>query len=49
MGKTLCNLSKDIEKDFSSYAERVKGARFVCARCGRAAAKKKNLCKPKKM
>lgn len=48
MSKTLCKLAKDIEKDFRSYAELVKGAKFVCTRCGRAAAKKKNLCKPQK-
>lgn len=49
MGKTLCKLSKDMEKDFDSYAELVKGAKFVCAKCGRSAAAKKNVCKPKKM
>ncbi len=49
MAKTLCKLIKNLDDRFEDYAARVKGAQFVCAKCGRAAAKKKHLCKPKKI
>ncbi len=32
-----------------AVAHLIVDARFVCARCGRAAHKKKNLCKPSKI
>ena len=48
--KTLCKWKKDdLADDFSSLLEAVKGAKFVCMKCGRAAAAKKWLCKPKKL
>ncbi|MBM4305863.1 MAG: hypothetical protein FJ115_03445 [Deltaproteobacteria bacterium] len=28
------------------YKRLVRGAKFICKKCGRAAAKKKNLCEP---
>ena len=51
MGRTLCKLAtkETLENDLDGYAKLVKGAKFVCAKCGRAAAKKKHLCKPKKV
>ena len=49
MGKSLCKLAKTVEDDFEEYAKLVKGTKFVCTKCGRAAAKKKNLCSPKKL
>ena len=48
MAKTLCKMTKTLSDDFAAYAELVKGAKFVCERCGRAAVKKKSLCKPRK-
>jgi len=48
MAKTLCKMTKTLNDDFEAYAELAKGAKFVCEKCGRAAAKKKNLCKPGK-
>ena len=48
MAKTLCRMTKILSDDFEAYAELVKGAKFVCGKCGRAAAKKKSMCKPRK-
>lgn len=36
-------------EDIADIAPLVGEARFICGRCGRAAEKKKNLCKPKKL
>jgi len=49
--KTLCKLIKKkiLEEDFGSYAELVRGSRFICKKCGRAAESKKRLCKPIQM
>jgi hypothetical protein len=44
----LANLGYQVQ-DTSGYRELVKGAKYVCANCGRAAAEKVNLCKPKKL
>jgi hypothetical protein len=32
--------------DFETYKNLVKNARFICRKCGRAAAKEENLCEP---
>jgi hypothetical protein len=49
--KKLCTivkngLSKDSLKD---YEDLVRGTKYVCKKCGRAAARRKHLCKPKKL
>lgn len=51
MGKTLCEYvdKKLPEKDPEKYAKMVKDAKYFCARCGRAANKEKNVCKPEKI
>jgi len=35
------------EKEY--YKKLVKGAKFFCTKCGRAAASEKNLCEPEKL
>ena len=49
--KKLCALVKDgYQKDNAkAYKELLRGARHMCKRCGRAAAKPKSLCKPAKL
>ncbi len=49
--KKLCKLSdkKFPEKKFETYAALVGSPGFICAKCGRAAESKKNLCKPKEI
>lgn len=50
MTKTLCELKNELlPKDKKSYVLLVNQPRFLCAKCGRVANKKKNLCDPKKM
>jgi len=49
MSETLCDLSQDLERDLNTYVMLVYQPRFVCAHCGRAANKKKNLCHPKRI
>jgi hypothetical protein len=49
MAKSLCELDKLLKKDFDAYSALVNQPRFICAKCGRAANQKKNLCEPKKM
>lgn len=44
----LANLGYHVQ-DTSGYRRLVKGAKYVCANCGRAAAEKANLCRPKKI
>ena len=44
--KHMCELTK--EKKFNEIKKLAKDAQFVCAGCGRAAAKAENLCKPEK-
>lgn len=45
---TLCKIVKnsDIEKHFAEYQALVNPPRYICKKCGRAAADKKSLCKP---
>ena len=48
--KTLCQWKKDEIKDnFEALKEIVRSPRFVCRKCGRAAAEKRCLCKPAKL
>jgi len=48
--KTLCELTSRSGKiDLKKLRPLVEDARFICAECGRAAAKAKNLCSPKKL
>jgi hypothetical protein len=49
MAKKLCKLKKKLTQDFDTYVLLVHEPRFVCAKCGRAANKKKNLCTPQPM
>ena len=47
MAKELCKIKKAlIEYDIDAYCQLVDKPRFVCRRCGRAANKKKYVCKP---
>jgi hypothetical protein len=32
--------------EFSTFKDLVKNPRFICKKCGRAAAKEENLCEP---
>ncbi len=47
----LCKLAdkKYPKKKFAEYAELIREAAYICEKCGRAAAVKKNLCKPQKI
>ncbi len=49
MSKTLCELKKELRRDFDSYVLLICRPRFVCKDCGRAANKKKYLCNPVKI
>ena len=46
--KKLCSLVKDgLQKDGAKrYKALLRDARYMCRKCGRAAGKAKNLCKP---
>ena len=45
--KKLCRrVKKGLQKD---CGELTRDAKFVCKKCGRAAAKRKHVCKPKKL
>ena len=45
--KTLCKVDKqEIRDHLDEVAREVLAARFICRKCGRAAAKKRLLCKP---
>ncbi len=50
-GKRLCSLVKDgCQKDkVEEYKKLLRDARYMCKKCGRAAAKAKCLCKPVKL
>jgi len=50
-GKRLCSLVKrGCQKDQADeYKDLLRGARYMCRKCGRAAAKAKCLCKPEKL
>jgi hypothetical protein len=49
VGRTLCNLKKLRKKDFAQYAKLVDQPRVICKNCGRAADRKKYVCKPRKI
>ncbi len=38
-----------VEKSLSDYKKLVKGAKFVCGKCGRSANSDENLCRPVKI
>ncbi len=38
--------SKSIDKDFNGYCQRICNPKFICIKCGRAANKKSDICKP---
>jgi transposase-like protein len=50
-GKKLCSLFKNgcLKEDPKKYKSLVKDARYVCKKCGRAAADSKHLCKSAKV
>ncbi len=50
-GKKLCVLVKEgvHKEDLKAYRELLRGAKYVCKKCGRAAAKSKCLCKATKI
>lgn len=43
---TLCELEKHLDKHLEEYKDLVRQAAYVCRRCGRAARREDNLCKP---
>ena len=45
--KRLCKLASSGKID--KIAKLAKGANYICTKCGRAAAKAENLCKPQKI
>ena len=45
--KHMCELTKD--KKLDEVKKLAKGAAYVCAACGRAAAKAESLCRPEKI
>jgi len=48
--KELCKWkTSDYAKETAKLEEIILGARFVCVKCGRAACKKKWLCKPQRL
>jgi hypothetical protein len=49
--KRLCSLvKKGRQKDRANeYKKLLRGARYMCRKCGRAAARAKCLCKPEKL
>jgi rubrerythrin len=49
--KKLCVLVKEgvHKEDLKAYKELLRGAKYVCKKCGRAAAKSKCLCKAAKI
>jgi hypothetical protein len=49
VAKPLCKKQKKLEKDPDAYAELVRAARFACEQCGRAARKKKYVCRARKI
>jgi hypothetical protein len=51
MKKKLCANVKGgaLKDELKEYKKLVDGAKHVCKRCGRAAAKPGNLCKPSKI
>jgi hypothetical protein len=51
MKKKMCGNVKDgaLKNHLKEYKSLVAGARHVCKKCGRAAAKPGNLCKPSKI
>ncbi|MCA9057394.1 MAG: hypothetical protein KDA85_02805 [Planctomycetaceae bacterium] len=46
MAKTLCELQDLLSSDREAYIQLIRHPCHVCRKCGRAAAKKKHLCKP---
>ena len=46
--KHLCNLAEN-GADVQTVKNLVKDAKFLCKKCGRAAAKEENLCEPIKL
>ena len=51
LDESICKWSKkDLEKYFDFYVEEILGTpRYVCAKCGRAAQRRRNLCKSRKI
>lgn len=49
MTKELCKLKKSLKIDISEYMLMVHQPTHVCAKCGRAANSKKQLCSPVKI
>lgn len=49
--KSLCKLVKKdfLDDELKSYKALVRNPRFICRKCGRAAASKKNLCKTEEL
>lgn len=49
--KHLCFLHNIgfIQQSPDEYKELVRNAKYICQQCGRAAAKKENLCKPQEL
>ncbi len=49
--KKLCTLAKNgsLKEDTKAYKELLREAKYMCKKCGRAAAKPKYLCKSTKI
>ncbi len=49
MGQELCKSKKKLKQAPEAFAVLVQDPRFVCEKCGRAARKKKYLCRARKI
>jgi len=47
--KSLCKLRSSMSDNMKQYRRMVRKPDFVCENCGRAAKRKKNLCRPAKL
>jgi hypothetical protein len=49
--KSLCGLVEEgyLRDQTQDYKKLVKKPKYICRRCGRAARKKRNLCRPEKI
>ena len=49
--KSLCELVEEgyLSDQTQDYKKLVKKPKYICKRCGRAARKKRNLCRPEKI
>ena len=48
-GEHLCHLVEDMGISVEEYKELIKNPKFLCRKCGRVAARERNLCEPIKL